>query len=386
MTPVTRRHLLGGLCSCSALTLAACNATNAPEGRVVAGARPLLSSEEAGLWQAMDKAEAEVRESRFRIRDRELDRYVNDVVCRLVADHCPDVRVYVMRTPYFNAQAAPNGMIQVWSGLLLRTQNEAQLAAVLGHELGHYLERHSLQRMREVRDSRSVAAWLTVGFGGAGAVAGLAVMASAFGFSRDQERVADRIGLELMTKAGYAPLEFPRLWEDLIAEEKADPNRKNRDIFFETHPSSEDRAATLRQQIQVIGDAGDTFEARFRAQLRGIRLTLLEDELKLRQYGRTLVLLRQIEERSAEDGELAYGKGEVYRLRDEDGDRTRAIEAYGRAVALGNYPPELHRSLGLLQVKTGDRKLAQASFRKYLELRPQASDRTMIESYIGGQG
>src|SRR5262249_34912191 len=143
MMTASRRQILGGLCSCSALALAACNATNAPEGRIMPSSRPALSSDEAGLWRAMDKAEDEVKSSRFRLRDPELNAYVNDVICRLVPDRCPDVRVYVIRTPYFNAQAAPNGMIEVWSGLLLRAKNEAQLAAVLGHELGHYLERHA---------------------------------------------------------------------------------------------------------------------------------------------------------------------------------------------------------------------------------------------------
>ena len=55
----------------------------------------------------------------------------------------------LVRTPYFNASMAPNGMMQVWSGLLLRVDNEAQLAAVLGHEIGHYLARHSVERLRD---------------------------------------------------------------------------------------------------------------------------------------------------------------------------------------------------------------------------------------------
>ena len=54
--------------------------------------------------------------------------------------------------PQFNAMMAPNGMMLVWSGLLLRVENEAQLAAILGHELGHYLERHSVEQLRAAKD------------------------------------------------------------------------------------------------------------------------------------------------------------------------------------------------------------------------------------------
>jgi predicted Zn-dependent protease len=383
---VTRRSVLGGLCSCSAAALAACHPTNAPEGPVTAGFRPALSSEEGGLWQEMDKAEAEIRTSRFLLRDQELNAYVREVVCRLITDQCVDVRVYLTRVPYFNATAAPNGMIQVWSGLLLRTQNEAQLAAVLGHELGHYLQRHSLQRLRDVRDKRSVGTWLTVGFGLAGGLASVSLLASTFSFSRDQEREADRIGLELMTKAGYRPTEVPRMWENLIAEQNSDPEHNERDVFFKMHPSPEERAATLTRLAQAAGPGGETYAERYQRQVRSLRGSLLEDELRLRQYPRTLVVLREIVSAAGEDGEIAYYTGEVYRLRDGEGDGTRAREAYERAIAYGNYPPEIHRSLGLMQMRAGETLEAGQSFAKYLQLRPEASDRAMIQSYLKRQG
>ncbi|HUN46717.1 MAG TPA: M48 family metallopeptidase [Stellaceae bacterium] len=385
MITLTRRSLLGGLCSCSAAALAACHPTNAPEGPVAAGYRPALSSEEGGLWQAMDKAEAESRTSHFRIRNAELDAYVKEVVCRLAAEQCADVRVYVMRVPYFNAQAAPNGMIQVWSGMLLRTQNEAQFAAVLGHELGHYLQRHSLQRLRDLRDKASAAAWLGASFGLAGGIAGLAVVSGVPGFSRDQEREADRIGFELMVKAGYRPSEVPRVWQNVIAERDSDPEHRERDVFFKSHPDPEEREATLRRLADAAGPGGETYVERYQGQLRSLRGSFLEDEIKLRQYPRTLIVLQEIVAAVGEDGEIAYYTGEVYRLRDGAGDDKKAREAYERAIAFGTYPPELHRSLGLMQMRAGESE-AHQSFAKYLQLRPEASDRAMIQSYMKPQG
>ena len=97
----------------------------------------------------MDREESRLRLSPFTLRDAQFTAYIQDIACRLGGEHCPDIRVYLMRTPFFNASMAPNGMMQVWTGLLLRVENEAQLAAVLGHEIGHYVARHSVDQLRE---------------------------------------------------------------------------------------------------------------------------------------------------------------------------------------------------------------------------------------------
>jgi len=259
-----------------------CAATNAPEGKVSPGFRPLLDSAEGGLWHTMDKAEADLRASRALVRDEPVNGYIHEIVCRLAADHCRDIRIYLVRNPVFNATAAPNGMLQVWSGLLLRTQNEAQFAAVVGHELGHYLQRHSLQRLRDVEAKANLASFLTVGFGAAGAVASLPLLASVYGFSRDQEREADAIGFELMTDAGYRPMEAARMWDQFIAEEKADKYRDHPSFFFSTHPASEERATTLRAKANEVGAArGDTYAERYQAAIKGIRRLSTEGYLPL---------------------------------------------------------------------------------------------------------
>ena len=78
------------------------------------------------------------------VTDEALNTYVRKVVCELAGEHCASLRVYIVDDPSSNAMTAPNGMVIVWTGLLLRSQNEAELAFVLGHEITHYLKRHSL--------------------------------------------------------------------------------------------------------------------------------------------------------------------------------------------------------------------------------------------------
>lgn len=85
-----------------------------------------------------------------------------------------------------------------------------------------------------------------------------------------------------------------------------------------------------------------------------------------------------------EDGELAYFKGEALRLRAGEGDLQRAAEAYRGATGKPGAPPEAYRSLGLAERSLSDAEAAQAAFRRYLELKPDAEDAAMIRSYLEG--
>ena len=99
------------------------------------GKRPPLSSDEAGLWMKMDNAEKNLKTSGNIIHDKRLNRYLNKVVCRVARRYCNDVRVYAVRMPYFNASMAPNGTMQIWSGLMLRDALPPTRAAIAGSAL-----------------------------------------------------------------------------------------------------------------------------------------------------------------------------------------------------------------------------------------------------------
>ena len=161
-----RRHWLQwGCAQCAGLAgLAAAQNTWTPPPRFE---RPDLAGEEGGLWALIDREETRLRRSPLRLRDDALMAYLSEACCRLAGEHCPDVRVYALRTPYFNASMAPNGMMQLWSGLLLRMDNEAQMAAILAHEIGRFLQRHSLQQLRDVK-ARSAFATALAGFASMG--------------------------------------------------------------------------------------------------------------------------------------------------------------------------------------------------------------------------
>jgi predicted Zn-dependent protease len=344
--------------------------------------RPDLATDEGGLWALMDREETRLRRSPFAIRDAVLRDYLQGIACKLAGEHCPDVRVYAVRTPFFNASMAPNGMMQVWSGLLLRVENEAQLAAVLGHEIAHYLQRHTLDRLRDVK-SRSAFATFMAAFGVVGLVGQLATLASAFGFTRDQEREADSIGLALMRDAGYDPRECSKVWDNLRAEAAASPgaDEARRNPMFATHPPSDERSQTLAK-LAADANGGELGAAEYAARLEPLRFGLLEDELKRGQYDETLVLLARMLKRSPDEPGLLYFRGEAYRLRGKDGDLDLALADLRQASALEKAPPQVHRSLGYIHQRLGQASDAGTAFSRYLELVPDAPDAGLIRTYL----
>lgn len=404
---MNRRQFTFGFCSCAAAALAACatDGTTAPttsgplsaagndlQPLIAPGYRPTTATDEGDLWRMMQRQESDIQQSRFLVKNQDLTAYVHEIACRLLADRCPDVRTYIIRTAYFNASMAPNGMMQVWSGLLLRMHNEAQLAAIIGHECGHYLRQHALQRWREARSTTDVAAFLSLGLGAAGGAAGaslaqLIAAASVMSFSRDQEREADAYGLQLMSKAGYAPLEASKVWSQLIAETKASTASKHESILFATHPQPEERLATLRTAAERMIAAGGTYHTyreRLHEHMKPAMGFFLKDQLRLRSYGETEVLFDQLLAANGPNGQLLFFKGENYRLRNGSGDSAKALAAYDQALASTGAPPEIYRSIGLIRYHAKEWEKASAAFRHYLDLEPAAEDRLEIQSYIQG--
>jgi predicted Zn-dependent protease len=354
--------------------------------------RPDAASDEGGLWAFMDRAEARIKGSPRLISDPALNAYVSGIACRLAGEHCADLRVYLLRTPHFNAWMSPNGMMQIWSGLLLRMSNEAQLAAMIAHEIGHYLERHALERLRDGR-SRSalgqlvsivlsplaLASGASLGTVALGSAAHVGLATDGLAYARDHERDADRIGVELMARAGYAPIEAARVWTQLREERQAG-GAAEPGLLFATHPPAEERERTLREI--ALGKEGVVGKEAYRSALARHRALFLRDEVQRRRFGETMALLERLQGEGPGDGELWFFRGEARRLRGEAGDLEAALQAYRTALELGGAPPELHRSMGLALRRLGKPAEASAAFMRYLELAPLSPDAELLRTYL----
>jgi predicted Zn-dependent protease len=359
-------------------------AADTGEGYVAPHYRPSAGSEESGLWSVLDRREHALGQSRFLLRTADPAAYCRRIVCRLVPAHCADLRVYVLRAPRVDVGVAPNGMLQVASGLLLRCGDEAQLAAILAHELAHFLRRHAVERWQSERSSFDVGTFFSLSLAVEGAdaagVLSLAAIRTAFPYTIEQEREADRIGLRLLTAAGYAAPAAPEIWERLVAEDRAAAAGDPGVLLFASHPDAQARLARLRELAAAAGDAGERGQRAYRQALAPVLPRLLDDELLLRRYARSLVVLDRLAAESPDDGAIWFAQGEVHRLRAGEGDAADALAAYRRALAARGTPPETYRSIGLVQLRTGARGDARRAFTEYLRLRPHAPDRDAVRA------
>ncbi len=346
--------------------------------------------DERGLWMQMAEQERDLKNSNFVIRDPALNDYVHRVFCRTVGPRCSEVRIYVTRTAYFNANIAPNGMMQVWSGLLLRTRNEAQLAAVLAHEYAHYENRHSLMLFREARARAAGAAWLSM-FGLIGALIALGQVSAIFRFSRDQEAAADEESVGMIARAGYDPNEAPKIWEqfreeaDATAAARGTKSRKDKNGgLFASHPPTAERVTAMTAEAKRIAPVPGWTAGRsdYVAAISPSWTMLVDDQIKLNDFGATDFLLAHL----ASEGwtpTLNYARGELYRSRGRPEDLTAAVGFYRQASTASDAPVETWRGLGLALLRNGDQPGGQAALKSYLTQKPDASDKAMLGMLAG---
>lgn len=348
-----------------------------------------VDDDERGLWKQMDEVERERKTSPLVIREDELNRYVNKVLCRTVGPvKCANARIYLVRTPQFNATMAPNGMMEVWSGLLLRVENEAQLAAVLAHEYTHFEQRHSVRLFRNIKDKTNAAGWLNlIPFGG---LVGLGLVTSIFGFNREMEREADAGSVGLLAAAGYDTAEIAVIWErlreeqDRTAAERKTKSRKDKDGgLFATHPPSKERVDSLRAAAAANrGAVGANGLAEYRDALRWHFPDFVEDQLKMNDFGASEFLLESL----AQEGwtpDLLYARGELYRRQGDAARLKQAADFFSQAIAAGTSLPEAWRGRGIALTKLGQAEAGRADLKEYLRRSPDASDAKMIAMMAG---
>jgi len=170
---------------------------------------------------------------------------VKRVAQRIIAvSDKPDLpwEVKVIEEQQANAFALPGGKIAVYTGILPITKDDAGLAAVIGHEVGHVLAHHSAERVSQQMVAQGLGGALAQGLGTnpqlGQQVVGLAVQGLQLPWGRQQESEADHIGLILMAKAGYDPHAARELWVRMAAASQGSSRPPE---FLSTHPSEETR-------------------------------------------------------------------------------------------------------------------------------------------------
>jgi predicted Zn-dependent protease len=394
--------LIGGGAAAAALGTGVAQARIRPadmEPLIGPGFRP-TDADEKGLWQLMDRAEEEIAGSNLLVKDPALVSYLQNIIGAVGGPAAKDMRIYLAHVPDFNAMMVPSGFSVVFTGLLLRMRNEAQLAGVIAHESGHFLRRHMIRSWRDQRRKTDLFAIgaMAAGVGGAAGgvylgdyvqLAQLGTILSLFSYSRAMEAEADAMGARLIADAGYPPIEMANVWDQLIGEEDASARyrrkRRRRGSLFDTHPSPTSRMADLRvsaAEVTMPGRAYDTGRARYLSKIGSIRRTLLEDQVRLNDPGASQYLLNTLA-LDGWNGMLRYYEGEVWRLRSRAGDDARAAQSYAVAVAYPDAPAEAWRSHGLSLIKDGHNGEGKAALSRYLKMKPGAPDAPFIRQMVG---
>ena len=392
-------------------TLSACASVDQGQ-RTVGETSTDYASAAAMLDTESDKAEKYLQRSGARIRDAALEAYVQGIASKSAGEFADEVNVYLLKAPVFNAFMMPNGTMGVNSGLLLRIESEDELALVLGHEFGHYYEKHSLERHAARTNTNlalnavSLAAmgtWAATGTYVDTSIASTAIIAGYYSFNRKHESEADRIGLQRSIETGYNAANAIRLWENLEKEKKSSSIRairKRHSNIYDTHPTNAGRLEALKNNAKVLGEiqrATPGQRTKYRARIRPNLMMWLNDEIELRDAGATLNLLDRLDDLGEDKGTLLYARARVIdralsnkRLKKDKITRhlmmgkssSDVIELLKEASTHSDAPLLVHRELGDRLYKAGQYKDASSAFQRYLGLAPNAEDSQLIKSLI----
>jgi len=353
--------------------------------RPIPVARTLTTSEEEQmLWRRAQEEMDAINGSGVLYQDTEIENYLNRIAEKLHANSiAPDIffQIKVVKDPSLNAFALPNGVIYIHTGILARMANEAQLAALLAHEIVHCTHRHSLRTLRSIKDRtqannarvRELAQLLGI----------TGSITSTSGYTRELETEADRVGLDLTVKANYDPREILNLFE--LLKQEIELEGIEEPYFFGTHPN-------VRQRIENVNN---WLAEKYRGKITGIkntdvfqskisRLVLDNARLDLRR-GRFFVAQRAVEKFLAikqDDARAYFLLGEIFRQRGRQDDAAAAIKNYEKSISLNPSLAEPHKAMGLIHFKDGEKLLAKKYFESCLLLAPDTADKAYLQGYL----
>jgi predicted Zn-dependent protease len=353
-----------------------------------------LNEDEQELFKNSIDAHQEFVRSGVILNDPALQSYVNTVGHKLIPPNIApriNFNFYIIRSPIVNAFAMPNGNIYIDIGLLARLENEAQLAQILGHETAHVVQRHSLiqkERSQSSLVTAHVADLLLFGT----SIAYLPYLTSSASHSREQELEADRMGIELMQKAGYRLDNTDQLFALMQEVKNAESVEGS---IYSSHPDNLQRAEAVKKLIDTqyidvahVGTLGDGVFDKYRTDIleQDIKLKLSKNLYELAEDRAKIALTLE-----PHNPDFYYLLGECYRLRADHPDEAakeqawlynkkpddelknqfkeasasnqeKAKEYYEKALSLNSKYADAYKGLGLIAYKE-----KQANSRMYLE-------------------
>lgn len=222
---------------------------------VVAGCASTISTEQE--MQLGAQYSAEINQQLPIVQDPTIHRYINQLgssISERVDPRGIPYTFYVVNSDVVNAFAVPGGYIYINRGLIDRAENLSELAGVMAHEIGHVVERHSVEQMAKMQQAQLGVALGTILLGQPSQVAqlGVNVVGSAIfsGFSRDAEREADMDAVQFLVLSGIDPRGIVTFFNELLAEQERQPGALEQ--WFSTHPLTTERIENVQAAIAAL--------------------------------------------------------------------------------------------------------------------------------------
>ncbi len=217
----------------------------------VTGQRELMLLSEAEEIKLGNKTDAQIGQTYGIYDDHKLTNYINDLGQGMAKlSHRPNLpfEFKILDSPVVNAFAVPGGYVYLTRGILSYLNNEAELACIVGHEIGHITARHTAQQYTRVQLSQiglGLGVILSDNFRQYAGLAQFGVGMLSLSFSRDNERQADNLGVEYATRAGFDAAHMAYFFETL---ERLHPSadRSGLEGWFSTHPNPPDRIKAVQ--------------------------------------------------------------------------------------------------------------------------------------------
>lgn len=328
-----------------------------------------------------------------------LTTYVNEIGQKLARESDrPDLpyEFVVLNNGTPNAWALPGGKIAINRGLLSALENEAEMAAVLAHEVVHAAARHSAQQMERQTLGGAIATAAVIGVGAAVSdnpnrdlIVGAAHTTASLGaqvifarYSREAEKEADYYGMHYMSRAGYDPQAAVTLQEKFVKlSEGRNPNWL--EGLFASHPPSQERVEKNRETAASLPAGGRLGRADYQAQVR----PLMEAQSAYNAYqqaaqafenGEVDASLNLVNKAIGQLPEESHFYGLKARLLAKKGNSRGALQAIETAIAKNSDYFAFHMIEGQIQSELGNRSQAQVAFQRSNELLPTAESQAAL--------
>lgn len=373
-------------CLCVALSLSACGVnpvTGKKEIQFVSEAQELKMGEQ--YYSPTQQAEGGDLDEL-----PELSQYVNEVGQKLaaVSDRKLPYEFVVLDNGVPNAWALPGGKIAINRGLLTELKNEAELAAVLGHEIVHAAARHSAkaQERGTLMQAGLALAQIGAAIGDVDRnVAGLVLQGAGVGaqlvqtkYSREQELESDQYGMRYMKAAGYDPTGAVTLQETFVRLSQQGGKQQGwLEGLFASHPPSTERVAQNKKLLAELGAGGELGAQQYAAKIAPLQklkpaYDKHDDALLAAQkkdFATARKLAREAVQMQPQIGRFHQLLGD---LELNEKKHQAALEHYAKAMDLNADYFGSYLGAGVAQYQSGDKSSAETSLKKSIELLPTA--------------